>query len=48
VESVTVRDEPRSVFKIHGILRDALRAKSVGVIEHDPDKGLIKYAKPPV
>jgi sulfoacetaldehyde dehydrogenase len=33
-------------FKIHGILRDALRTKSVGVIEHDPDKGLIKYAKP--
>ena len=33
-------------FKIHGILRDALRAKSVGVIEDDPDKGLIKYAKP--
>jgi acyl-CoA reductase-like NAD-dependent aldehyde dehydrogenase len=33
-------------FKIHGILRDALRAKSVGVIEEDPDKGLIKYAKP--
>jgi sulfoacetaldehyde dehydrogenase len=33
-------------FKIHGILRDALRAKSVGVIENDPDKGLIKYAKP--
>ena len=33
-------------FKIHGILRDALRAKSVGVIEEDLDKGLIKYAKP--
>jgi sulfoacetaldehyde dehydrogenase len=33
-------------FKIHGILRDALRTKSVGVIEEDPDKGLIKYAKP--
>ncbi|HWM22126.1 MAG TPA: aldehyde dehydrogenase family protein [Ilumatobacteraceae bacterium] len=33
-------------FKIHGILRDALRAKSVGVIEEDPAKGLIKYAKP--
>ncbi len=33
-------------FKIHGILRDALRTKSVGVIEHDPDKGLVKYGKP--
>jgi sulfoacetaldehyde dehydrogenase len=33
-------------FKIHGILRDALRTRSVGVIEEDPDKGLIKYAKP--
>ncbi|MGH9132538.1 MAG: aldehyde dehydrogenase family protein [Ilumatobacteraceae bacterium] len=33
-------------FKIHGILRDALRAKSVGVIEENPEKGLIKYAKP--
>ena len=33
-------------FKIHGILRDALRAKSVGVIEEDPGKGLVKYAKP--
>jgi sulfoacetaldehyde dehydrogenase len=33
-------------FKIHGILRDALRTPSVGVIERDPDKGLAKYAKP--
>ena len=33
-------------FKIHGILRDALRTTSVGVIEKDPDKGLVKYAKP--
>jgi sulfoacetaldehyde dehydrogenase len=33
-------------FKIHGILRDALRTPSVGIIEDDPDKGLIKYAKP--
>jgi sulfoacetaldehyde dehydrogenase len=33
-------------FKIHGILRDALRTKSVGVIEEDPVKGLVKYAKP--
>ena len=33
-------------FKIHGILRDALRTPSVGVIEDDPVKGLVKYAKP--
>ncbi len=33
-------------FKIMGILRDALRQKSVGVIEEDPEKGLVKYAKP--
>jgi len=33
-------------FKIHGILRDALRTPSVGIIEEDPVKGLVKYAKP--
>ena len=33
-------------FKVHGILRDALRAPSVGVIEDDPVKGIVKYAKP--
>jgi len=33
-------------FKIHGILRDALREKSVGVIEEIPEKGIVKYAKP--
>jgi sulfoacetaldehyde dehydrogenase len=33
-------------FKIQGILRDALRTKSVGVIEEDLAKGLVKYAKP--
>ena len=27
-------------------LRDALRQKSVGVIEHDEAKGVTKYAKP--
>lgn len=32
--------------KVKGILRDALRAKSVGVIEEIPEKGLAKYAKP--
>jgi len=33
-------------FKIMGILRDALRQKSVGVIEKIPEKGIVKYAKP--
>ena len=33
-------------FKIHGIFRDALRSRSVGIIEEDPAKGLVKYAKP--
>ena len=33
-------------FKIQGVLRDALRQKSVGVIEVDEAKGLVKYAKP--
>jgi sulfoacetaldehyde dehydrogenase len=33
-------------YKIVGILRDALRQKSVGVIEEIPEKGLVKYAKP--
>jgi sulfoacetaldehyde dehydrogenase len=33
-------------MKIRGILRDALRQKSVGVIEELPEKGLVKYGKP--
>jgi sulfoacetaldehyde dehydrogenase len=33
-------------FKIQGILRDALRQKSIGVVEEIPEKGLVKYAKP--
>lgn len=32
--------------KVRLILRDALRAKSVGVIEENKEKGLTKYAKP--
>ena len=32
--------------KAKGILRDALRAKSVGMIEEIPEKGIAKYAKP--
>src|SRR5262245_11755025 len=37
---------PARRWKILGILRDALRTKSVGIIEELPDKGLVKYAKP--
>src|SRR6476659_10216317 len=33
-------------MKIRGVLRDALRQKSVGVIEELPDKGIVKYGKP--
>jgi sulfoacetaldehyde dehydrogenase len=33
-------------FKILGILRDTLRQKSMGIIEENPEKGLVKYAKP--
>lgn len=33
-------------FKIRGVLRDALRQKSVGVIEEIPEKGIRKYGKP--
>ena len=38
--------EPKRRAKVLGILRDALRQKSMGVIEEIPDKGIIKYAKP--
>ena len=33
-------------LKIRGVLRDALRHKSVGIIEEVPDKGIVKYGKP--
>lgn len=32
--------------KVRGMLRDALRGKSVGIIEEIPEKGIVKYAKP--
>ena len=32
--------------KTFGTLRDLLRGRSVGIIEHDHDKGIVKYAKP--
>ena len=37
---------PAKRFKIVGILRDALRQKSMGIIEEIPEKGIAKYAKP--
>src|SRR5204863_470738 len=33
-------------MKIRGVLRDALREKSVGIIEELPAKGIVKYGKP--
>ena len=33
-------------FKIRGVLRDALRQRSVGIIEENPAKGIVKYGKP--
>ena len=33
-------------FKIIGILRDAMRQKSVGIIEENPEKEPVKYARP--
>jgi sulfoacetaldehyde dehydrogenase len=38
--------EPRRRAKIMGVLRDALRQKSIGIIEEDAAKGIVKYAKP--
>jgi sulfoacetaldehyde dehydrogenase len=37
---------PARRWKILGILRDALRTRSVGIIEEIPEKGVVKYAKP--
>jgi sulfoacetaldehyde dehydrogenase len=37
---------PARRFKIVGILRDALRVKSIGIIEEIPEKGIVKYGKP--
>jgi sulfoacetaldehyde dehydrogenase len=49
VDESTIGDRegrPGKRFKIHGVLRDALRQKSTGVVEVDVAKGLMKYAKP--
>jgi sulfoacetaldehyde dehydrogenase len=38
--------EPRRRANVLGILRDALRQKSMGIIEELPGQGIVKYAKP--
>jgi acyl-CoA reductase-like NAD-dependent aldehyde dehydrogenase len=45
-ESGIGRREPTRRAKVQGILRDALRQKSVGIIEEDPARGIVKYGKP--
>jgi len=42
VESKVIKNQ-RKTF---GTLRDLLRAKSTGIIEEVPEKGIVKYAKP--
>ena len=38
--------EPSRRLKVLGILRDALRAPSMGIIEQIPEQGIVKYGKP--
>ena len=45
-ESGMGKREPTRRAKVFGILRDALRQKSMGIIEEDTAKGIVKYAKP--
>jgi sulfoacetaldehyde dehydrogenase len=45
-ESGMGRREPTRRAKVQGILRDALRQPSMGIIEEIPEKGIVKYAKP--
>jgi acyl-CoA reductase-like NAD-dependent aldehyde dehydrogenase len=45
-ESGMGKREPTRRAKVLGILRDALRQKSMGIVEEDPARGLVKYAKP--
>jgi sulfoacetaldehyde dehydrogenase len=45
-ESGMGRREPTRRAKVQGILRDALRQKSMGLIEEDAARGIVKYAKP--
>lgn len=36
----------KNTRKTFGTLRDLMRAKTVGIIEHDEKRGMVKYAKP--
>jgi len=36
----------KNTRKTFGTLRDLLRAKTVGIIESNPEKGIVKYGKP--
>jgi acyl-CoA reductase-like NAD-dependent aldehyde dehydrogenase len=45
-ESGMGKREPTRRAKVLGILRDALRQKSIGVIEEDAARGIVKYGKP--
>ena len=38
--------EPKRRAKVQGVLRDALRQKSIGIIEEISEKAIVKYAKP--
>ncbi len=38
--------EPKRRAKVQGVLRDALRQKSMGIIEEIPEQRIVKYAKP--
>jgi sulfoacetaldehyde dehydrogenase len=38
--------EPKRRAKVLGVLRDALRQKSIVVIDDVPEKGIVKYGKP--
>ena len=45
-ESGMGKREPTRRAKVFGILRDALRQKSMGILEEDSARGIVKYAKP--
>jgi sulfoacetaldehyde dehydrogenase len=45
-ESGMGKREPTRRAKVLGILRDALRQQSIGIIDEDRERGLVKYAKP--
>ena len=50
VQDTGIGNAPDKVIKnqrkTFGTLRDLMRVKTVGIIEEQPDKGLVKYAKP--